>query len=109
MYHIEVRNRMANIFVANNFDVRSEHGVSIGVIVMKVRVHHPAHRFVRDQFHILQQRPGGCRGGSVINQNHIAFVDNDWMISAGGHRTIGSGVIHAVRDFLELVNLARDC
>jgi hypothetical protein len=97
-----------DIFVSDDFHIRSEDGVAIGVIVMKMRVDHPSDRLVRDAFHILEQRPCGSGRGPVINQHHVTIVDDYGMVSSGRHRTAGSGIVNSIRDFLELINLTRD-
>ncbi len=58
MEGIEIRNGVAHILWPM-ISLPLENGVAVGMIVVKMRVDHPPHRLVRDQFHIRKQRSRG--------------------------------------------------
>ena len=108
MDDVEVHDGVADVFVADDLHLGPEDRVGVRVIPMKMRVDHPTDRLVRDQFHVLQERSPGSRRCAGVDEKHVAVADNDRVVAARGHQTIGGGVINAFGDLLERINLARD-
>jgi len=111
---VEFLDRLADIVVRDDLDFRPEDRISVGMIIMPMRVDDGADRPVCQKLYIRHESPRRRRRGAGIDNQNVIGVDDHNKVGAKeriaaegkfGAVGLGRGVIDAVGNLLESVVL----